>query len=154
VIRLGGNTEDLAVDILQSSAKDLPATVEGYKKTDPPAKIAARFAALVAASKAEPWTPRPPRQPAFVGQPGAMQWPIRGGTLWIDPRAWAEHGPAIVARSAGLLRDDGGRPGVAGDVTAKDSEFIACEVECRRDGVPGVYVELAIPGLNEASIGR
>ncbi len=148
VIRLGGNTEDLAVDILQSATRDLSATVEGYKKTDPPAKIAARFAALVAASQAEPWTPRPPRKPAFVGQASAMSWPIRGGTLWIDPRAWSENGPAIVARSGGLLRDDGGRPSVVGDVATKDSEFIACEVECRRDGVPGVYVELEIPGLS------
>src|SRR5262249_54860413 len=40
VIRLGGNTEDRAVEILQSACKDLPARVEGYKKTDTPAKIA------------------------------------------------------------------------------------------------------------------
>jgi succinyl-CoA synthetase beta subunit len=147
VIRLGGNTEDLAVDILQSATKDLSAPIEGYKKTDPPAKIAARFAALVAASKAQPWVPRPPRKPAFVGQATAMSWPIRGGTLWIDTQAWADHGPAICARSAGLLRDDGGRPDVVGDVTAKDSEFIACEIECRRDGIGGIFVELEMPGL-------
>src|SRR2546428_11207345 len=51
VIRLGGNTEDRAVDILQRMSKLLRAPVEGYRKTDAPAKIANRFAELVAESK-------------------------------------------------------------------------------------------------------
>src|SRR5213596_267112 len=51
VIRLGGNSEDRAVDILTSACKGLPARVEGYKKDDPPAKCAARFADLVANAK-------------------------------------------------------------------------------------------------------
>ena len=37
VIRLGGNTEDRAVDILQRMSKLLRAPVEGYRKTDAPA---------------------------------------------------------------------------------------------------------------------
>ncbi len=48
VIRLGGNTEDRAVDILQRMSKLLRAPVEGYRKTDAPAMIAERFAELVA----------------------------------------------------------------------------------------------------------
>src|SRR4029079_1010446 len=48
VVRLGGNTEDRAVEILQSVQGSVRAPVEGYRKTDAPAKIAARFAALVA----------------------------------------------------------------------------------------------------------
>src|SRR6185436_14122113 len=62
VIRLGGTSEDRAVDILQSAGKALPATIEGYRKTDPPAKIAKRFANLVDASKKK-WTPRDRRVP-------------------------------------------------------------------------------------------
>jgi succinyl-CoA synthetase beta subunit len=147
VIRLGGNTEDRAVEILQSVARLVPATIEGYKKTDPPAKIAARFAAIVAESKAKPWKPRKPRRPAFVGS--GMSWPIRGGKLWIDTAAWKANASAIIARSGGLLRDDGGKPRPMEDLTGKDSELIACEVECCRDGVPGVFVELEIPGLSE-----
>src|SRR5437879_11550401 len=34
VIRLGGNTEDRAVDILQRMSKLLRAPIEGYRKTD------------------------------------------------------------------------------------------------------------------------
>ena len=48
VIRLGGNTEDRAVDILRRMSKLLRAPVEGYRKTDTPATIATRFAELVA----------------------------------------------------------------------------------------------------------
>jgi succinyl-CoA synthetase beta subunit len=147
VIRLGGNSEDRAVEILQSACAQLHVPIEGYKKTDPPAKIARRFAELVAASKAAPWIPRSPR----VATRG-LSWPIRGGKLWIDPEVWKTNAAAIVARSAGLLRDDHGKPSPAEDLTNKDSELIACEVECRREGFDGVYVELEIPGLDLASV--
>jgi succinyl-CoA synthetase beta subunit len=163
VIRLGGNTEDRAVEILQSACKDLPATIEGYKKTDPPAKIAARFAELVLAwskggtggspaSDVATWSPRQPRRPSFVGAPSAAKFEVKGGRVWIDTTAWKSHAPAIIARSNGLLRDESGKPGIATTpeaFLAKDSDMIACEVECRRDGIEGLFVELDIPGLAE-----
>lgn len=142
VIRLGGNTEDRAVEILQTACAHLGVPIEGYKKTDPPAKIASRFAQLVAELKASPWKPSRP-----LNFKCELSWPIRGGKLWIDPTAWKKHGAAIVARSGGLLRDDNGKPAPVGDLTTKDSELIACEVECRRDGIYGIFVELEIPGL-------
>src|SRR5213595_1518534 len=63
VIRLGGNTEDRAVDILQRMSRLLGASIEGYRKTDAPATIASRFAQLVAASKGTRWKPRAPQKP-------------------------------------------------------------------------------------------
>jgi succinyl-CoA synthetase beta subunit len=149
VIRLGGNTEDRAVEILQDACKDLPAKVEGYKKSDPPAKIAKRFAELVAQSKSV-WKPHPPRRPAFVGSPSAISFPIKGGKMWIDAAAWKTHAQAIISRANGLLRSDNGRPAITvkpEEFLTKDSDMIACEVECRRDGVDGVFVQLDIPGL-------
>jgi len=155
VIRLGGNTEDRAVDILQGACKaaGLAAVVEGYKKTDPPAKIAARFAALIAESQkrgAGAWKPRTPRRPSFVGGTGATSFAVKGGRVWIDGNAWKKNCAAIVSRANGLLRDDAGKPALTGkaeDFMSKDSDMIACEVECRRDGIDGVFVELDIPGL-------
>jgi succinyl-CoA synthetase beta subunit len=156
VIRLGGNTEDRAVDILHGAcrAAGLKAKVEGYKKTDPPAKIAARFAALVADSlAADPsrtWTPREPRKPAFVGAPTSVQFPIKGGRVWIDPAAWKTSAAAIVSRSSALLRDASGAPALAvkpEELLAKDSDLIACEIDCLRDGIPGFFVELDMPAL-------
>lgn len=155
VIRLGGNTEDRAVEILHSACKDLPAPVEGYRKTDTPAKIAARFAELIdqrrdARGASPAWTPREPRHPAFVGKPGSISFPLKGGTLWIDPEAWRAHAPAIIARCNSLLRDEAGRPVPAlppDQFASKDSDFIAAEIECRRDGVQGLFVYLDLsPG--------
>ncbi len=159
VIRLGGNTEDRAVAILHAAAKGLRARVEGYRKTDTPSFIAARFAELVREGRERRsdgateglWKPRAPRRPSFVGTAGAVSFPIVGGTLWIDGAAWREHAPAIIAQSSGLLRDDGGRPALAvtpEELVKKDSELIGCEVECRTMGVEGVFVELDIPGLD------
>jgi succinyl-CoA synthetase beta subunit len=149
VIRLGGNTEDRAVEILQDACKGLPAKVEGYRKTDPPAKIARRFAELVADAKAV-WTPRPARRPAFVGTAGASSFAVKGGKVWIDGAAWKTNAAPVLSRSNGLLRDERGKPALAvkpEELVMKDGEMIACEVECRRAGVEGLFVELDIPGL-------
>lgn len=152
VIRLGGNTEDRAVAILQGSCKaaGLGARVEGYKKTDTPAQIAARFATLVLENSAagRPWTPRPPRRPGFVGGAGAAMFPIKGGKVWVDLGVWRARAAAIVARAGGLLRDANGKPEATLSPEAlalRDSDFIACEVECRTDGIGGVFVELEMP---------
>ncbi len=167
VIRLGGNTEDRAVDILQGAcrAANLPATVEVYRKSDPPAQIAARFGALVAehqhfhakggpggspASDVGTWTPRPPRRPSFVHSPTAYSFPLKGGRLWIDSTSWNQHASAIISRSNGLLKNDNTKPALTVTPEAfltKDSDMIACEVECRRDGINGAFVEIDLPPL-------
>src|SRR5256885_11495476 len=66
VIRLGGNTEDRAVEILHRMSNLLRAPVEGYRKTDTPAFIATRFSELVANGGGPKWKPRPQRMPQFV----------------------------------------------------------------------------------------
>src|SRR5437016_1753648 len=73
VIRLGGNTEDRAVDILQRMSTLLRAAIEGYRKTDTPAFIATRFAELVAGADGKKWKPRTPRLPKFVEDPSATR---------------------------------------------------------------------------------
>lgn len=156
VIRLGGNAEDRAVEILQESCVGLPGRVEGYRKTDPPAAIARRFSDLVANSGGRPWSPRPPQRPSFVGQGTSIQFPIRGGRAWLDPAQWSRHRDLILAQASGLLRDDSGRPGLSVDAdefATKDSELIACEIECLRAGVAAFFVELDIPGLEPPSSG-
>lgn len=152
VIRLGGNTEDRAVEILTSACRDLSATVEGYRKTDAPAFIARRFAELVTAAGGKTWTPRARRTPAFVGAKTSLALPIKGGCVWIDTPRWNEARPIVIAHSSGLVRDDGGKPAFTlppAELAGKDSEFIACEVECRRAGIAALFVDLEVPGLRE-----
>src|SRR6184192_3098856 len=90
VIRLGGNTEDRAVDILHRMSNLLRAPVEGYRKTDTPAFIATRFAELVANAGGRKWKLRPQRMPNFVHTPSAKAIPVKGGRVWIDTARWPE----------------------------------------------------------------
>src|SRR6059036_668596 len=90
VIRLGGNTEDRAVEILLRMAKLLGARIEGYRKTDAPATIANRFAELVAESKGKKWKPRAPRTPKFVKSSSTTKLPVKGGHVCIDNAKWSE----------------------------------------------------------------
>lgn len=151
VIRLGGNSEDRAVEILESCCKDLPAKVEGYKKDDTPAKIAQRFRELVEQAGFD--TPTMTRTiPAFVANETGYSFPINGGRVFIDhEQCDAETTKLVIEHSAGLLKDEGGKPELAigeEEVAGKDSELIACEIECYRAGLPVLFVDLSIEGLD------
>src|SRR5437588_7344153 len=151
VIRLGGNTEDRAVDILQRMSTLLRAPIEGYRKTDAPAKIAARFADLVVNARGNKWKPRKPRVPKFVKNKSATNIAVKNGRVWIDTTNWREIRRAVETHSGGLIVDLKGAPApLSGEEFAtKDSELLACDVECRLAGVHGFYLELDIPGLDE-----
>src|SRR5437588_5201215 len=92
VIRLGGNTEDRAVDILRRVSSLLRAPVEGYRKTDPPAMIAERFAELVVGAGGTKWKPRASRVPKFVKDPAATILPVKNGRDSIEYANWSRDG--------------------------------------------------------------
>src|SRR2546421_1595977 len=151
VIRLGGNTEDRAVDILQRLAKLLGARIEGYRKTDAPATIANRFAELVAESKSKKWKPRAPRTPKFAKN-NTTKFEVKSGRVWIDNAMWPLIRSAIETHSGGLIVDRADAPAIAlstEEFATKDSELVACDVECRLAGIDGFYLELDVPGLDK-----
>ncbi len=155
VIRLGGNGEDRAVEILQGACRGLPGKVEGYRKDDSPASIAKRFAELVEASRKKTWVPRTRRVPKFVGT--AYSFAIDGGTVWIDhERCDAATTAFLIDRGAGMIVA-GGPHGKAilavepGAFASKDSELVALEIECRlraAGGEPVLFVDLPIAELD------
>jgi succinyl-CoA synthetase beta subunit len=152
VVRLGGNTEDRATDILHRMSQRLRAPVEGYRKTDTPAMIAARFAELVAGAKSAKWTPCRPRVPKFVQDSSATMLSVKNGRVWIDTAQWPQIRNAIETHSGGLIVDRNRvpTPSLPGEEFAtKDSELLACDVECRLAGIEGFHLELDIPELNE-----
>ena len=152
VIRLGGNTEDRAVDILRRMSKLLRAPVEGYRKNDAPATIAARFAELVAPADARRWKPRTPRVPKFVKDPSATMLSVKNGRIWIDTAKWPQIRRAVETHSGGLIVDRAGEPPTMlpnEEFATKDSELLACDVECCLAGIEGFYLELDIPGFDE-----
>ena len=152
VIRLGGNTEDRAVEILHRMSKLLRAPVVGCRKTDTPAFIATRFAELVASAYGKKWKPRAPRVPKFVSGPSVTKLAVKNGIVWIDTAHWPEIRAAVETHSGGLIIDSDGAPVAAlpnEEFATKDSELLACEVECRLAGIEGFYLELDVLGLDE-----
>jgi succinyl-CoA synthetase beta subunit len=152
VIRLGGNTEDRAVEILQRMSKLLRAPIEGYRKRDTPAFIAGRFAELVATAGEKKWKPRAPRVPKFINHDSAIALAVKNGRVWIDREQWPQIRPAVQEHSGGLIVDLVNTPTPsmpAEEFATKDSELLACDVECRLAGIEGFYLELDIPGLDE-----
>jgi len=152
VIRLGGNTEDRAVDILHGMSKLLRAPIEGYRKTDTPAAIAARFAELVESSRGTKWKPRAPHVPEFIKDRSATTFLVKNGRVWIDTTQWPQIRGAVETHSGGLIVDHKGAPAPSlprEEFATKDSELLACDVECRLAELEGFYLELDIPGLSE-----
>ncbi|HXX41081.1 MAG TPA: ATP-grasp domain-containing protein [Chthoniobacterales bacterium] len=152
VIRLGGNTEDRAVEILARMSKLLGARIEGYRKTDTPAFIADRFAELVVESKSKKWRPRAPRTPNFIASNSVTKFEVKDGRVWIDNEQWPKIRSAVESHSGGLIIDREAKPAISltiEEFANKDSELVACDVECRLAGIDGFYLELDIPGLND-----
>ena len=83
-------------------------------------------------------------------------FPVKNGRVWIDTPRWPKIRPAVETHSDGLIVDREGAPAAASpseEFATRDSELLACDVECRLDGIEGFYLELDIPGLDDL-IGR
>jgi len=160
LVRLGGNSEARAIEALEDACRGLPAAVEAYGKDDTPAFIAQRFRELVDDAGGERWTPRARIVPDFVGSGGAYSFPARFGEGW-DGRVWIDHercdaelAQFIAHHNEGLLKEVGGKPVLAvpeEEATGADSAMIAAEVELIRLGKPVLFVDVPIPGLDEAA---
>jgi succinyl-CoA synthetase beta subunit len=155
VIRLGGNNEDRAVEILERLNGWVPAPVEGYKKDDPPDYCAGRLHALIQEGKKVRPRPRPESQRS--GEPRLYQFQtVTGGTVTYDHSVCATCETKICVQECvpKILSLNGeGLPVLnIGPEEAKKgrcSECLACEVECFFGGAGGGKIELPIPGLDE-----
>jgi hypothetical protein len=78
--------------------------------------------------------------------------PVKNGRVWIDTAHWRQIRSAIETHSGGLIIDRENAPVAAlppEEFATKDSELLACDVECRLAGIEGFYLELDIAGLDE-----
>jgi len=152
VIRLGGNAEDKAVEILQRLNGRIPAPVEGYKKDDSPDFCAQRLDALI---QAGPRHDVPSPQPRPEPQKPYRFGTVTGGTVTYDHAVCATCQSKVCVSECVpkiLKLDDNGCPVL--NITPEEakkgrcSECLACEVECLFQGAGGGYVHLPIPGLD------
>ena len=149
VIRLGGNSEDRAVQLLTDFCAGLPAKVEGYRKDDTPAFCAERITTLVAENKGKPRQPMTKRK--FTPPKNGFSFPINGGTVYVDyDKCDGATNTLLLEYAKGLFKIENGKPVLAlteEEVAGKDSELIACEVESRGRANDAIYVSLPIVGL-------
>ncbi len=153
VVRLGGNAEDKAVEILEQLNGRIPAPVEGYKKDHSPDFCAQRLDALIRSGERRvvpPPQPRPAPQHPYSFQT------VTGGTVTFDHAVCATCENKVCITECVphiLVLNEQGLPvlNISADEAKKGrcSECLACEIECLLHGAGGGYVHLPIPGLDE-----
>jgi len=152
VIRLGGNMEDEAVEILHDFTRELPAPVEGYKRDDPASYCAQRMRTLVdshrsSKSKSGIESAKPPENPYQFET-------VTKGTVLFDHALCADCESKICVKSCvpQILKLEEGLPvlGISREDAAKGkcTECLACELECSRHGRGAARITLPIPGLD------
>lgn len=151
VMRLGGNGEEKAIEILTTFTRDLGVPVECYGKDNPVEHCAARLRELLATS-----TPPAP-MPRQVSRPPGRPYTFRTltGTVTYDHDLCARCASKVCVSSCVpqiLKLDEEGLPvlAIAAEEAARGrcSECLACEVDCRALGAGGGRVDLPIPGLD------
>ena len=159
VIRLGGNSEDKAVEILERVNDHVPAPVEGYKKDDSPQFCAQRLKAL-SDSYVQPTEAPQAREKPVPQRPYTFET-VTGGTVTYDHAVCATCESKVCVEECVpriLTLNEEGCPEL--NIAPEDAkkgrciECLACDVACYFQGAGGGYVELPIPGLEEYREGK
>ena len=158
VIRLGGNSEDKAVTILEWLNGWVPAPVEGYRKDDSPDFCAGRLDALIREGQLVQPRPRPGPQ-RIAPESGARLYQfqtVTGGTITYDHNVCATCESKVCVQECArqiLSLNAEGLPEL--NITREEAqkgrcvECLACEVDCFFKGAGGGKIELPIPGLDK-----
>ncbi len=154
VIRLGGNAEDKAVEILESLNGRIPAPVEGYKKDDSPDFCARRLDALIKEAAQNPSQPVTPPQRPEPQQPYQFHT-VTGGTVTLDHAICATCESKVCVQACArqiLTLNEDGLPvlNITLDEAARGQcvECLACEVDCLLYGAGGGHVDLPLPDVD------
>jgi len=153
VIRLGGNYEEKAIEILQAYLKDIPAKVEGYGRDDTPEFCAQRLEELIKENKSLTHKVKPLAEPSLASQ--SYNFETMTGKIFIDhqkcPRCKTKG--CIEACSAEILKLDEEKPVLTISreeaKKGKCTECLACEIFCTFHEQKAIYIQLPIPGLKE-----
>ncbi len=152
VIRLGGNAEDKAVEILEKVNDHIQAPVEGYKKSDSPQFCAQRLKMLVG-NYIQPMEKSQGRKKPATRQPYTFVT-VTGGTVLYDHAVCTNCQNKVCVRECVpqiLTLNAEGCPvlNISPEEAKKGRciECLACDVDCYLYGAGGGYVDLPIAGL-------
>jgi succinyl-CoA synthetase beta subunit len=153
VVRLGGNGEEKAIEILQNYTRSLGVAVECYGKDTPVDACAARLAELLDSFQTRPGgiprgEPEAPARPySFTTPTGEITYDHAVCAGCASKACVAACVPQILA-----LTGDGLpvlKVTVEEAARGRCTECLACEVDCRALGAGGGHVALPLPGLAE-----
>jgi ferredoxin-like protein FixX len=153
VIRLGGNFEEKAIEILDDCLKDIPASVEGYGRDDSPEFCAERMEELIRENKFAPHRVRAMTDPVIAQ--GAYSFETVTGKIFIDHNRCAdcESKGCVPACKAEVLKLEEEKPVLAISEEearkGKCTECLACEIFCKFHEQDAITIHLPIPGLKE-----
>lgn len=152
VIRLGGNAEEKAIQILTDYTRDLGVPVEGYGKDDTPDHCAQRLDLLVKdfvppAAQNVAWSRPDAKRPYLFQSPtGTVQFDHDLCSRCENKVCITECVPQI------LMANEEGLPVLnitrAEAQKGKCTECLACEVECFFHGNKGGHISLPVAGLD------
>ncbi len=153
VLRLGGNYEEKAIEILHTYLKGLPVKVEGYGKDDSPQFCAERMGKLIEENGRKLHRVKPLKE----FKPSGREYVIDTitGKIYIDHETCkkCETKVCIDECDFGILKKENGVPVKAMEdeeiKKGKCTECLACEIACRFHGLGALYIHLPIPGLKE-----
>ena len=161
VVRLGGNGEERAVEILEGLNGRIPAPVEGYKKDDSPDFCAQRLAALID-EKAERRECGAAHRRAANGDVGSnpellYTFASPTGTVTLNHALCATCASKVCIEACArriLSLNAEGLPVL--NITPEEAkkgrcvECLGCEVDCLLHGAGGGRVDLPIEGLTNS----
>jgi ferredoxin-like protein FixX len=154
VIRIGGNYEEDAMEILHNYTIDLPMRVEAYGRDTSATYCAGRLRELVAGwsyDDEEPYLPYDMEDPV-----SSHSFETLTGKIFVDGGRCTEckEKPCISACSAGILSLESGSPvlNISKEEARKGrcTECLACEIACQFHGQGAIVIRLPIHGLKEA----
>jgi succinyl-CoA synthetase beta subunit len=158
VIRLGGNAEERAIEILERAQASIPATIEGYGKDDSPEFCAERLDTLIKSGDVTD-----AKNATFTHAQAATPYSfqtVTGGVVTFDHSlcSGCETKVCIDTCVPGILKVEENVPvlAISNDEASKGkcSECLACEIECWFDGNRGGQIELPITGFDDYKASR
>jgi len=149
VIRLGGNAEEVAIELLGRFSDYWPAVLEAYGRDDTAEFCADRLSVMMLHPAADKEIKR-------FDFPSEFSYSFKTLTGWVrfDHTRCLDctDKPCIDACIRQILEVSDGVPklSIAEDVAAKGRcvECLACELECHSRGCAGIKIELPIEGLD------
>lgn len=153
VIRLGGNFEEKAIEILSTYLKDIPAKVEGYGRDDSPEFCAQRLEKLIQENTFRSHEVKPIVEPSLPAD--CYPFKTMTGEIWLDHRKCprCKTKGCVEACKTEILKLEEDKPvlSVSREEAQKGkcTECLACEIFCTFHEQDAIYIHLSIPGLKE-----